>query len=188
MTKTDTENEQFLDVFLDLGFTVTTATAVLYQLRNNQALIRLIGQGTNFVLSDRQMYLLQNALMDAGIPSDLAKKVTDSVQKIHLKNKTNQTTLPTSALTNALVKGGIEIGLAKTIVELLYEDEKIDEKPSVMFMTQRDNKVDDKICLPLEGMVYEIDDKSRPKIPSDTHPNCRCYYLETKTGEHLGQF
>lgn len=189
MAQSDIEDEAFLNVLLGLGFTSATAATVLYHLQNEQALIRLIGQGTNFALSDRQMYILQKALMDSGISPDLAKRITESVQKIHLKNSVNQVTLPISALTNALWKGGLTLEYAKLLVELLAEDEKIGpDKPSVMYMTQRDNRVDDKICLPLEGTVYEIDDKSRPMIPSDTHINCRCYYVETKTGENLGQF
>ena len=42
----------------------------------------------------------------------------------------------------------------------------------VIFTTQRDNKVDDFICLPLAGNEYGIDDPNRPRIPEDTHPNC----------------
>ena len=55
-------------------------------------------------------------------------------------------------------------------------------------MTQRDSKVDDKICLPLEGTVWDIDDPQRPLIPATTHPNCRCFWIDPQTGANLGQF
>ena len=55
-------------------------------------------------------------------------------------------------------------------------------------MTQQDSKVDDKICLPLEGNVYERNSPQRPRIPLDTHPNCRCFYTDGVTGKNLGQF
>ena len=51
-----------------------------------------------------------------------------------------------------------------------------------MFTTQRDNRVDDAICLPLAGIAFEIDSPFRPVIPIDTHPNCRCYYVDEVTG------
>ena len=58
-----------------------------------------------------------------------------------------------------------------------------EEKPSrVVFTTQRDNRVDDAICLPLAGIAFEIDSQFRPIIPDDTHPHCRCYYVDEVTG------
>jgi len=57
----------------------------------------------------------------------------------------------------------------------------------VIYKTQRDSKVDDIICLPLEGEHYRLDSDERPIIPDDTHPNCRCYYEDAITGENLGQ-
>ena len=61
----------------------------------------------------------------------------------------------------------------------IYEEEK---PPKVVFTTQRDNRVDDAICLPLAGIAFEIDSPFRPVIPIDTHPNCRCYYVDEVTG------
>ena len=59
-----------------------------------------------------------------------------------------------------------------------------EEKPHrVVFTTQRDNRVDDAICLPLAGIAFELDDPNRPIIPIDTHPNCRCYYVDEVTGQ-----
>ena len=59
-----------------------------------------------------------------------------------------------------------------------------EEKPSrVVFTTQRDNRVDDAICLPLAGIAFEIDSPFRPIIPDDTHPHCRCYYVDEVTGQ-----
>jgi hypothetical protein len=62
----------------------------------------------------------------------------------------------------------------------LLDEEK---PPKVVFTTQRDNKVDDKVCVELAGIAFEIDDPLRPVIPIDTHPNCRCYYVDQSTGE-----
>ena len=59
-----------------------------------------------------------------------------------------------------------------------------EEKPHrVVFTTQRDNRVDDAICLPLAGIAFELDDPNRPIIPIDTHPRCRCYYVDEVTGQ-----
>ena len=62
----------------------------------------------------------------------------------------------------------------------LLDEEK---PPKVVFTTQRDNRVDDKICIELAGIAFDIDDPLRPIIPDDTHPNCRCYYVDQSTGE-----
>ena len=58
-----------------------------------------------------------------------------------------------------------------------------DKPPKVVFTTQRDNKVDDKICIELAGLEFDINDPLRPIIPDDTHPNCRCYYVDKDTGQ-----
>lgn len=60
-------------------------------------------------------------------------------------------------------------------------DQKVRHK--IVFTTQRDNRVDDAICLPLAGIAFDIDDPLRPVIPDDTHPNCRCYYVDEITGQ-----
>ena len=62
----------------------------------------------------------------------------------------------------------------------LLDEEK---PPRVVFTTQRDNRVDDRICLQLSGIAFDIDDPFRPVIPIDTHPNCRCYYVDESTGQ-----
>jgi hypothetical protein len=46
----------------------------------------------------------------------------------------------------------------------------------VEFVTRRDAKVCP-ICDALDGTRYEIGDETKPQIPDDTHPNCRCRYL-----------
>lgn len=67
-------------------------------------------------------------------------------------------------------------------------DKAKEESAVVIFRTQEDSKVDDIICLPLEGNVYKINGSERPRIPDDTHPNCRCFYEDGITGDDLGQF
>lgn len=76
-----------------------------------------------------------------------------------------------------------DIGLDVIDYEEFWEEEVKPQK--VVFTTQRDNRVDDKICLQLSGIAFEIDDPLRPLIPDDTHPNCRCYYVDQATGEIL---
>lgn len=63
-----------------------------------------------------------------------------------------------------------------------------EEGTSMIYRTQQDSKVDDLICLPQEGDVYDMFDSTRPIIPDDNHPNCRCYWEDADTGENLGQF
>ena len=62
----------------------------------------------------------------------------------------------------------------------IYEEEK---PHRVVFTTQRDFRVDDKICLPLAGIAFDVDSPFRPFIPDDTHPRCRCYYVDEVTGQ-----
>lgn len=98
-----------------------------------------------------------------------------------------------SGLLSILLSVGFSSALAIAITEATGEDEKIpllikEDKTPVIFMTKMDSKVDDKICLPLEGTVWDKGDKNRPKIPNDTHPNCRCFYIDAITGQDLGQF
>ena len=75
--------------------------------------------------------------------------------------------------------------LLKLIRNSVNSFQLLDEEkpPRVVFTTQRDNRVDDKVCLELSGIAFEIDDPLRPVIPDDTHPNCRCYYVAEDTGE-----
>lgn len=192
--KVQIENELFIKALLNLGFSISTTSLVLNNLQGNQALIRVIGSGTNFTLSDRQISTFTKALTDANIPAKLATQITESVQLVELKHPKEQVKgITDSAFANALIGGGLTIGVATIIANALNEDEKViplvtQRKRPVMYMTQRDNKVDDKICLPLEGTVYAINDPKRVKIPSQTHFNCRCFYLDAVTGENLGQF
>ena len=62
----------------------------------------------------------------------------------------------------------------------LLDEEK---PPREVFTTQREYRVDDRICLQLSGIAFDIDDPFRPVIPIDTHPNCRCYYVDESTGQ-----
>lgn len=194
--KVDTENEKFLDTLISLGFTIGTASLVLADISPNQALIRTIGSGTNFTLSNRQEQTLTNALIKSGLSEALATEVTQSVQRVELKNPPvipEVESKTTSAFTNALIQGGISATFASIITTALSSDEEVlkllgEKKRVVIYMTQRDNKVDDIICLPLEGNVYSIDAANRPRITLDTHPNCRCFYIDAVTGENLGQF
>ena len=70
---------------------------------------------------------------------------------------------------------------------LIMEDEFIDAEVIKVrkVLSQHLNRVDDKICLKLSGIAFDIDDPLRPLIPDDTHPNCRCYYVDEETGAIL---
>lgn len=194
--KVDTENEKFLDALVSLGFTVGTASMVLVEISPNQELIRTIGSGTNFTLSDRQEQIFTTSLVSAGISATLAVQITESVQRVELKNPPKIKAVETqtsSAFTNALILAGLSASFAAVLNSAISDDEQVikllsQNKRPVIYMTQRDNKVDDIICLPLEGNVYSIDAANRPRIPADTHENCRCFYLDAVTGENLGQF
>ena len=99
---------------------------------------------------------------------------------------------PFDGFVQVLISAGIAAAIARAIGLALQEDENIvdivqENKTPIVFMTQQDSKVDDKICLPLQGTVYDLESPQRPKIPSDTHPNCRCFYVNAITGQNLGQ-
>ena len=100
---------------------------------------------------------------------------------------------PFSGLLGILVSAGLSLTLATAITQATQEDEKIIEfikkdMTPLIYMTQQDSKVDDKICLPLEGTVWDKGDPRRPKIPRSLHPNCRCFWLDAITLKNLGQF
>lgn len=57
------------------------------------------------------------------------------------------------------------------------------EERKIIFTTQKDTKVDDRICQPLNGTVYDIANDSFPIIPDDTHINCRCEFRQKTTGK-----
>lgn len=93
----------------------------------------------------------------------------------------------------ALITAGFTSFLASAIINALSDDEKVvdllrQNKRPLIFMTQQDSKVDDIICLPQQGDVWEEDDSKRPRIPEDTHENCRCFWQDPITGKNLGQF
>jgi len=99
---------------------------------------------------------------------------------------------PFSGLLSILLGAGFSAALAIAITEATSEDEKIDDltkknQTPLIFMTQMDSKVDDRICLPLEGTVWDKEDPTRITIPGGTHPNCRCYWINAITGQNLGQ-
>ena len=98
-----------------------------------------------------------------------------------------------SGFEQILLSAGFSAFLARAIALAITDDERIIElaqenKTPLIFMTQQDSKVDDKICLPLEGTVWAQEDVGRPRIPSTTHPNCRCFWINGITGQNLGQF
>ena len=100
---------------------------------------------------------------------------------------------PFSGLFQILINAGLSITFASILAEAVKEDELVPEmleknQTPLIFMTQRDSKVDDKICLPLEGTIWDRADVQRPQIPATTHPNCRCFWIDPVTGANLGQF
>lgn len=93
----------------------------------------------------------------------------------------------------ALLLAGFTPLLASALITALSDDEKVvnllrENKRPLIFMTQQDSKVDDLICLPQQGDVWDEADPKRPKIPLDLHENCRCFWQDPITGKNLGQF
>ena len=109
------------------------------------------------------------------------------------KNKEVKQEKQFSGFLSILISAGFSVGLASAITAATQEDEKIidflvEDKTPLIYMTQEDSKVDDKICLPLEGTVWDKGDPARPKIPRSLHPNCRCFWLDAISLKNLGQF
>jgi hypothetical protein len=96
-------------------------------------------------------------------------------------------------LTNALIQSDIPPDIALAASAILTNEEAVIQilisgGEPVEFMTQMDSRVDDVICLPLQGEVFDRDDPNRIRIDEDTHTNCRCYYRDPISGKNLGQF
>ena len=109
------------------------------------------------------------------------------------KNQENENQQPFSGFLQILMSAGLSLAIATAVTAASQEDEKIiqfikEDKRPLIYMTQQDSKVDDKICLPLEGTVWDRDDPNRPKIPISLHPHCRCFWIDGITQENLGQF
>jgi hypothetical protein len=88
-----------------------------------------------------------------------------------------------------LVLASLDLGLAEDFVDFLGNviSEDIEDEVTLIFRTQEDARVDDKICQPLDSEEWKLDDPFRPSIPDDTHPNCRCFWEDKETGEIIGQ-
>lgn len=86
------------------------------------------------------------------------------------------------ALANANLGLAVDIeNFLGTVIQEEFDDQVL------IYHTQRDEKVDDFICKPLEGEEFKFGDIYRPSIPDDLHPNCRCFWEDAETGEILGQ-
>jgi len=114
-----------------------------------------------------------------------------ALREKRLENENDQQ--PFSGLLGILISAGLSFTLVAAVTAATQEDEKIIEfiqqdKTPLIYMTQMDSKVDDKICLPLEGTVWDKGDPNRPKIPRSLHPNCRCFWIDAITQKNLGQF
>lgn len=110
-----------------------------------------------------------------------------------MSSERKATEQPFSGIMQILLNAGFTLALATALAQTVQEDERVPEmlqqqQRPLIFMTQMDSKVDDLICLPLEGTIWDEKDIARPQIPATTHPNCRCYWLDPVTGANLGQF
>lgn len=162
---TQDESDQLLLILLAFGFVKETADK-LVNLANRDETVKQI--------------ILNND------PEALAEN--EQASKIIEKEPARIT-----GVTQILIDAGFSVAIATAVAEAFSEDDKIpelieEEKRPLIFMTQRDSKVDDLICLPLEGTVWDIDDPQRPQIPATTHPNCRCFWIDPVNGANLGQF
>lgn len=138
--------------------------------------------------------LLELSLTNRNLRDAIKANDVEELKKFSAANEVIKKDPPRiSGVTQVLIDAGFSLTIAATIANAFSEDEKIPEmieqgdRP-LIFMTQQDSKVDDLICLPLEGTVWDINDPQRPKIPANTHPNCRCFYIDPVTGANLGQF
>ncbi len=164
MSQEQTDDQVFL-ILLSLGFVQDAANELLELSKNNRNLRDTI------LANDVE------GLKKFSRPNEIIKKNPPRI----------------SGVTQVLIDAGFTLTIAATIANAFSENEKIPElieqgQRPLIFMTQQDSKVDDLICLPLEGTVWDIDDPQRPKIPANTHPNCRCFYIDPATGANLGQF
>ena len=138
--------------------------------------------------------LLQLSKTTPGIKASILANDIDELKKFSRPNEIIKKNPPRiSGVTQILIDAGFTLTIAATIANAFSEDEKIPQlieegKRPLIFMTQQDSKVDDLICLPLEGTVWDLEDPQRPKIPANTHPNCRCFYIDPSSGANLGQF
>ncbi len=138
--------------------------------------------------------LLELSKTNASIKASILANDVDELKKNTKANKVIKKDPPRiSGVTQVLINAGFTLTIAATIANAFSETERIPElieegKRPLIFMTQQDSKVDDLICLPLEGTVWDIDDPQRPQIPATTHPNCRCFWIDPTTGANLGQF
>ena len=159
------ETDQLLLILLAFGFVKETADKIL-NLANRDDVVKQI------ILNNDPEALAEN--------EKASKIIKEEPARI-------------TGVTQILIDAGFTIAIASAVAQAFSEDDTIpeligEEKRPLIFMTQRDSKVDDLICLPLEGTVWDIDDPQRPQIPATTHPNCRCFWIDPVSGTSLGQF
>ena len=158
---------------------------------DDQIILILLSLGFSNVAADQ---LLEASKTTPGIRAAILANDVEELKKFSAANEIIRKDPPrVSGVTQVLIDAGFSLTIAATIANAFSEDEKIPDllatgKRPIIFMTQQDSKVDDLICLPLEGTVWDIDDPQRPKIPATTHPNCRCFYVDPTNGANLGQF
>lgn len=165
MSQNDQEDDRLLLILLALGFQIETTNELIRLAKTDK-------QVKEIILSNDAEAIAAN------------EKITKITKK-----KPPQI----SGVTQILIDAGLTFTIAATVAQAFAEDEKIPElidegKRPLIFMTQQDSKVDDLICLPLEGTVWDINDPQRPQIPATTHPNCRCFWIDPISGTNVGQF
>lgn len=127
---------------------------------------------------------------------DIVKELTPQEITTLLQEKELTSPVPekkVDGFVNALILAGFTSVIANGISQALVDDEEVVRllmagQTPLIFMTQQDSKVDDKICLPKQGEIWAKEDPSRPRIPLGLHQNCRCFWQDPITGRNLGQF
>lgn len=140
--------------------------------------------------------LLRSSGFTISEAEDLAQSTTIQQREEIIKAVTEETTPPepkSDGFINALILAGFSSVVASGISQVLSDDEEVVRlllagKTPILFMTKQDSKVDDKICLPKQGEVWDKDDPRRPRIPLSLHFGCRCTWQDPITGRNLGQF
>jgi len=123
----------------------------------------------------------------------MSEELLEKIAPETFQNKKDIEEKQQNGFLTALLAVGLSPLIAGAVISALSDDEKVvqllkENKHPLIFMTQQDSKVDDVICLPKQGEVYDKDDPNRPRIPLSLHPNCRCFWQDAITGKNLGQF
>ncbi len=123
--------------------------------------------------------IIENAELDTKVKEFLGSLLADFVSMLvsdMVTDVINKASLKTLKQNQQFTQTLLQISKKGTFT--------FDDTLQVMFVSRRDDRVCP-ICEPLDGKKYDIDDSSKPNIPEDTHPRCRCRYLEVRNNKTI---